>query len=42
MIDVAFKGDETIIKSDQHVYQWDTGQKIMVSGLGNSSICPNL
>ena len=38
MIDVAFKGDETIIKSDQHVYQWDTGQKIMVSGLGNSSI----
>ena len=38
MIEVAFKGDETIIKSDQHVYQWDTGQKIMVSGLGNSSI----
>ena len=38
MIGVAFKGDETIIKSDQHVYQWDTGQKIMVSGLGNSSI----
>ena len=38
MIDVAFKGDETIIKSDQHVYQWDTGQKIMVSCLGNSSI----
>ena len=38
MIGVTFKGDETIIKSDQHVYQWDTGQKIMVSGLGNSSI----
>ena len=38
MIGVAFKGDETIIKSDQHVYQWDTGQKIMVSGLGDSSI----
>ena len=38
MIDVAFKGDETIIKSDQHVYQWDTGQKIMVSGLGDSNI----
>lgn len=38
MINVAFKGDETIIKSDQHVYQWDTGQKIMVSGLGDSNI----
>ena len=38
MIRVAFKGDETIIKSDQHVYQWDTGQKIMVSGLGDSNI----
>ena len=38
MIGVAFKGDETIIKSDQHVYQWDTGQKIMVSGLGDSNI----
>ena len=38
MIGVAFNGDETIIKSDQHVYQWDTGQKIMVSGLGDSSI----
>ena len=38
MIGVAFKGDETIIKSNQHVYQWDTGQKIMVSGLGDSNI----
>ena len=38
MIEVAFKGDETIIKSNQHVYQWDTGQKIMVSGLGDSNI----
>ena len=38
MITVIFNGDEKIIKSDQHVYQWDTGQKIMVSGLGDSNI----
>lgn len=38
MIEVAFKGDEERVKSNQHVYQWDTGQKVMVSGLGNSAI----
>ena len=38
MIGVAFNGDEERVKSNQHVYQWDTGQKVMVSGLGNSAI----
>ncbi len=38
MIEVAFNGDEERVKSNQHVYQWDTGQKVMVSGLGNSAI----
>lgn len=38
MISVAFNGDEERVKSNQHVYQWDTGQKVMVSGLGNSAI----
>lgn len=38
MIAVTFNGDEERVKSNQHVYQWDTGQKVMVSGLGNSAI----
>lgn len=38
MIGVAFKDDETIIKSNRHVYQWDTGQKIMVGGVSDLSI----
>ena len=38
MIGVAFNGDEESIKSDYHVYQWDTGQKLMVAGIDNLSI----
>ena len=38
MITVTFNGDEDIIKSDQSVYQWDTGQKVTINGLSDSSI----
>lgn len=38
MIGVAFNGDEEIIKSNQHAYQWDKGQKLIVSGVSNLSI----
>ena len=38
MIGAVFNGDEENVKSEHHVYQWDTGQKIMISGLDNSKI----
>lgn len=38
MITVTFNGDEDIIKSDQSVYQWDKGQKLVVGGVSNLSI----
>lgn len=38
MIGAVFNGDEENVKSENHVYQWDTGQKIMISGLDNSKI----
>lgn len=38
MIGVAFNSDEEIVKSNQHAYQWDKGQKLTITGINNTSI----